>query len=61
MNFRGMPSAICPQCGGDLINITVKFDPDSYEISMYLLDNASCISCGTLLTAPTPVDLPLEL
>lgn len=50
-----------PVCGGDLINITVKFDPESYEISMYLLDNATCVSCGTLLTAPTPVDLPLEL
>ncbi|MBM3722300.1 MAG: hypothetical protein FJW49_03240 [Actinobacteria bacterium] len=57
-DIRGLPTPICPFCHSDLITITVKFDPDSYEISMYLLDNATCSECGALLTAPTPEDLP---
>jgi hypothetical protein len=57
-DIRGLPTPICPFCYSDLITITVKFDPDSYEISMYLLDNATCSECGALLTAPTPEDLP---
>ena len=44
-------------CQSTLINITASFNPENYEIEMYLLDNASCAGCGALLTAPTPVDL----
>lgn len=57
-DIRGLPTPICPYCSSDLITITVKFDPETYEISMYLLDNANCGNCGALLTAPTPGDLP---
>ncbi|MFM7776338.1 MAG: hypothetical protein ACKN96_08165 [Actinomycetota bacterium] len=57
-DIRGLPTPLCPYCGSDLITITAIFDPDTYEISMYLLDNASCAECGALLTAPTPEDLP---
>jgi hypothetical protein len=60
VDLRGIPTALCPSCGCDLINVTVRFDPDTYEICLYLLDNASCGSCGSLLTAPTPVDLRIE-
>ena len=55
---RGLPSPICPYCDCELIKITAKFDPATYEISMYLLDDAICAGCGALLTAPTPEDLP---
>jgi rRNA maturation protein Nop10 len=55
-DFRGIPTPICPACGGDLIQITASFDPLSYELNMYLLDNATCANCGALLTAPTPAD-----
>jgi hypothetical protein len=57
-DIRGVPTPLCPYCNSDLITITAIFDPETYEISMYLLDNASCAECGALLTAPTPEDLP---
>ena len=57
-DIRGLPTPICPYCSSDLITITAMFDPETYEISMYLLDNACCADCGALLTAPTPEDLP---
>jgi hypothetical protein len=38
--------------------MTVQFDPNTYEIEMYLLDDAECIDCGCLITAPTPLDHP---
>jgi hypothetical protein len=55
-DFRGIPTPVCPACGGTLIRITASFDPDTYELSMYLLDNAQCAGCQALLTAPTPAD-----
>ena len=57
-DIRGLLTPLCPYCNSDLITITAIFDPETYEISMYLLDNASCAECGALLTAPTPEDLP---
>lgn len=54
-DYRGIPTAVCP-CGSTLINITASFDED-YVVSYYLLDNATCYSCGSLLTAPTPLDI----
>jgi len=56
MDARGIPTAICPNCGLDYLKIIAKFDPITYEISMYHLD-ATCANCETLLTAPTPVDI----
>ena len=56
-DIRGIPTPVCPYCEGTVINITASFNPENYEIEMYLLDNASCAGCGALLTAPTPVDL----
>lgn len=41
-----------------MLSVTVAFDPETYEIELYLIDNASCANCGALLTAPTPADLP---
>ena len=55
-DFRGIQTPICPACGGNLIQITASFDPLSYELNMYLLDNAKCANCDALLTAPTPAD-----
>jgi hypothetical protein len=55
-DFRGIPTPICPACGGNLIRITASFEPLSYELNMYLLDNAKCANCDALLTAPTPAD-----
>lgn len=57
-DLRGLPTPVCPYCSSDLLTIIAKFDTETYEISMYLLDNAECAECGALLTAPTPEDLP---
>jgi hypothetical protein len=57
-NSRGIPTAACPCCGSVFIRITAQFDPDTYEIISYLLDDAQCVSCECLVTAPTPLDHP---
>lgn len=61
MDARGVPTAACPCCGSTLFRVTVQFSPDTYEIEMYLLDDATCNQCGCFLTAPTPLDNHLEL
>jgi hypothetical protein len=54
---RGIPTSECPSCASNIFTIQACFDPETYEIEMYLL-NAECAMCGTLVTAPTPLDLP---
>jgi rRNA maturation protein Nop10 len=60
LEARGMPTCLCPNCGSKFFNIVVQFDPTDYEIGMYFLD-AECVKCGTLTTAPTPLDHPNNL
>lgn len=52
MDLRGTPTHVCV-CGGEVFYLKVSFR-DS-EISQYLLD-MQCANCGSLATAPTPVD-----
>lgn len=59
MDFRGIPTAMCPNCGSDFIKIIAQFDPVDYEIGIYKLD-AECAVCEALLTAPTPLDIIKE-
>lgn len=59
MDARGIPSAVCPNCGSNMFVIVATFDPESYELDTYLLDG-SCLNCGTLLTIPTPEDIQEE-
>ena len=54
LDARGIPSNECISCGSTLFTIQAAFDED-YNINSYLL-NAECAMCGTLLTAPTPLD-----
>jgi rRNA maturation protein Nop10 len=56
LNARGIPTSECPTCGGNIFKILAMFDNETYEISQYLLD-AECDQCGTLVTAPTPIDM----
>ena len=60
MDFRGIPTAECPNCQGRLFSVFVEFDTDEYTPVMWTLD-ATCAGCGALLTAPTPLDLPNSL
>lgn len=55
IDARGIPTGECPDCSSNIFNVKVIFDND-YEIGMYLLD-AECAICGTLITAPTPLDI----
>lgn len=55
IDARGIPTRECPACSCDIFNVKVIFD-ENYEIGMYLLD-AECTMCGTLITAPTPLDI----
>ena len=52
MDIRGFPTHVCP-CGCEVWNLKVIFD--NFEIASYFLD-MECASCGTLATAPTPID-----
>lgn len=52
MDLRGTPTHVCP-CGSQQFFIRAIFE--DFEIATYFLD-MQCVSCGTLLTAPTPLD-----
>lgn len=52
MDLRGTPTHVCP-CGSQVWMLKVTFI--DYEISNYFLD-MECFSCGSLATAPTPID-----
>jgi hypothetical protein len=52
MDLRGTPTHVCP-CGCYIWNLKVVFQDN--EISQYLLD-MECANCGSIATAPTPID-----
>jgi hypothetical protein len=52
IDLRGTPTHLCP-CGSNIWNLKVIFD--DFEIATYFLD-MECVNCGSVATAPTPVD-----
>lgn len=52
MDLRGTPTHVCV-CGSNQFLVRTIFE--DYEIATYFLDMV-CVSCGSLATAPTPVD-----
>jgi hypothetical protein len=52
MDIRGTPTHVCP-CGSNVWNLKVSFD--DYQIAYYMLD-MECVNCGSVATAPTPID-----
>ena len=52
MDLRGTPTHTCP-CGCQIWNVKVIFE--DHEIATYFLD-MECANCGSVATAPTPVD-----
>jgi hypothetical protein len=52
MDLRGTPTHECV-CGSAVWNLQVTFD--NYEIGTYFLE-MQCAECGSLATAPTPLD-----
>ena len=52
MDLRGTPTHECI-CGSRVFNLPVSFQ--DFEISTYYLD-MQCVECGSIYTAPTPLD-----
>lgn len=52
MDLRGTPTHVCA-CGCEVWNLKVCFE--DYQIANYFLD-MECANCGSIATAPTPVD-----
>jgi hypothetical protein len=52
IDMRGSPTHTC-LCGSDVWIVKVVFK--DYEIATYFLD-MECLACGSLATAPTPID-----
>ena len=52
-DMRGTPMHVC-FCGCNIWNVKTIFDNN--EIATYFLD-MECANCGSLATAPTPIDV----
>jgi hypothetical protein len=52
MDLRGTPTHECI-CGSKVFDLPVAFE--NYEIATYYLD-MQCVECGSIYTAPTPLD-----
>ena len=53
MDLRGTPTHVCP-CGSIVWDLKAIFEDG--EIVTYFLD-MECANCGSLATAPTPIDI----
>jgi hypothetical protein len=53
MDLRGTPTHVCP-CGSIVWDVKTIFKDG--EIATYFLD-MECANCGSLATAPTPIDI----
>jgi len=53
-DLTGTPTFACI-CGCQVFNINVKWDEETRLVGWYDLVQ-KCIECGTITTAPTPID-----
>lgn len=56
IDLRGTPTHVCV-CGNEIFNLKVVFE--NFEIATYFLD-MECAKCGSLATAPTPMDREMK-
>lgn len=54
-NFRGIPTAACPNCGGEWFKVPMTFDLETYDVAAWGMDG-ECYGCGALLTVCCPAD-----
>ncbi len=52
IDARGVQTAECPLCGGNILRLDVIFDEDG-TITFYM-DWARCAQCGSFVTPPMP-------
>jgi Zn ribbon nucleic-acid-binding protein len=57
IDYRGIPSSVCPNCSSRKFMTWIVIDPDDYEIGMYGTDG-ECAQCSTQYTIATPIDSP---
>jgi len=57
-DLRGIPTTVCI-CGSMMFKLKVIWDQETKEVGMYMLDQ-ECVECGTITTAPTPIDEELN-
>lgn len=58
MDIRGKATTVCP-CGSQIWNLKTVFDKEDGTIELYFRD-MECADCGTLATAPVPIDAEIE-
>lgn len=58
MDIRGTSTTVCP-CGSQVWSLKTVFDKETGEIELYFRD-MECADCGTLATAPVPLDAEIE-
>ena len=56
MDLRGTPTHVCV-CGSLIWKVHAQFE--DYQIAQYFLD-MQCAQCGSLATAPTPLDRKIQ-
>lgn len=60
LNFSGVPTAGCPVCGDQWLNVPMIFDDETYDVAAWALEG-ECFSCGTRVTVCCPVDKEREM
>lgn len=58
VDVGGIPTAACAVCGCTWIVTSVNLDPETYEIASWLLHDARCHDCGSIVTLACPPDHP---
>lgn len=53
-DLQGTPTFACV-CGCAMFNVTVMWEEETREVGWYDLKQ-TCIECGSISTAPTPID-----
>jgi hypothetical protein len=54
LDLRGKPVVVCV-CGSKMWQLNVMWDTETRAVGWYDLKQ-TCIVCGALATAPTPID-----
>jgi len=59
IDYTGIPSPICPECGDNRFVTWIVVEKEDYELGMYGTDG-HCFKCKTKYTIGTPVDLMIN-
>jgi hypothetical protein len=60
LDAQGIPTAACPNCGEQWLNVPMIFDDETYDVAAWATEG-ECYSCGTRVTVCTPKDSMKEV